>query len=273
MRALLLTCQKMAHRVHRRREPFTSSGKQPDSSAPKPFEAGKWVSTGALSTSSNAPRKRNLPCDSPVPSNGYSVFEISATQVDDGLGRCAAAPVAAVIAVGVITETQDLEVLIEGVSVAIQADVREDRIGDRQSSLPHHFSAMPRFCRSRSSNSALWLPNRSGLLERLDDLLDETATCSGCQATRQTDPLTTRGIGPLRGRSAKWKTLSSTLPRPTGPKGGGRCRCPWTFMRYASRHRQAGLSPAQAMPEIPENGAPHLRQSLSGQEKGRPQAP
>src|SRR3569832_2747156 len=53
------------------------------------------------------------------------IIEQTATQVDDVLERGAAAPLATVIAIRGITETQDGEVLIKGVAIAVETDVGE----------------------------------------------------------------------------------------------------------------------------------------------------
>src|SRR3569833_3380974 len=58
------------------------------------------------------------------------IFEQTATQVDDVLERGAATPIATVIAIRGITETQDGEVLIKGVAIAVETDVGEHRVGD-----------------------------------------------------------------------------------------------------------------------------------------------
>jgi hypothetical protein len=47
-------------------------------------------------------------------------------------------------------------------------------------------------------------------------------TTAACQATRETDPLTTRGIDPLRARRSEWKSCLGKLsgPRNRGTAGG-----------------------------------------------------
>jgi len=58
------------------------------------------------------------------------VLEITPAKIDDDFAGTAATPIAAVVAIDT-TEAEQLKIPVEGVTVAVEADKRKHRVGDR----------------------------------------------------------------------------------------------------------------------------------------------
>lgn len=58
------------------------------------------------------------------------VLEISPAKINNDLASTAAPPITAIVAIDT-AEAEQLEIPVEGITIAVEADEREDRVGDR----------------------------------------------------------------------------------------------------------------------------------------------